>query len=141
MVVPLPSFDMSEFVAWNLTKNRHILTPLGLLRRMGQPIRLQNIKFTWNWIDKTTSYVGHNLESAGSAKVKKMIWRIMQESIPCRVTLTNRHIKVSPQCPVCELGLEYVKHLLFICLRAKLVWKSMGQDLVIDHACKVDRAG
>jgi hypothetical protein len=38
--------------------------------------------------------VGHNLEFAGSGKVKKIIWTIMEEFVPCGVTLINRHIEV-----------------------------------------------
>ena len=72
------------------------------------------------------------------AKVKIFLWRVMQNTIPCRSVLANRHIKVSDQCPVCENGAQDVKHLLFECSRAKLVWRNLGMD---NKACKIDRAG
>uniref|UniRef100_A0A8R7UTU1 Reverse transcriptase zinc-binding domain-containing protein n=1 Tax=Triticum urartu TaxID=4572 RepID=A0A8R7UTU1_TRIUA len=60
------------------------------------------------------------------AKVKNFLWRAMHNTIPCRVTLANRHIKVSGQCPVCEIGAEDIKHLLFKCTRGKHVWEALG---------------
>jgi hypothetical protein len=53
------------------------------------------------------------------SKVKICIWRIMQETLPCRVVLANRHMRVSPQCPLCLIGAEDIKHLLFECQRAR----------------------
>jgi hypothetical protein len=44
----------------------------------------------------------------------------MQETIPSRAVLANRHVKVSAQCPICEIGVEDTKHVLFQCKMAKL---------------------
>src|SRR3989337_1697310 len=61
-------------------------------------------------------------------------------TLPCRVTLANRHMKVSPLCPFCASGLEDTKHLLFQCQKAKEVWRRLGLDEIIAQACEVDRA-
>ena len=65
----------------------------------------------------------------------------MHGTLPCRVTLANRHLKVSPQCPYCSRGPEDTKHLLFQCQKAKEVWKLLGLDEVIKRACEIDYAG
>jgi hypothetical protein len=75
------------------------------------------------------------------AKVKIFIWRTMQNTIPCRSTLANRHVKVSGQCPICLRRAEDVKHLLFLCPRAKQIWEQLGLNLLISEACEIDRAG
>jgi hypothetical protein len=62
----------------------------------------------------------------GPSKVKICIWRIMQEMLPCRVVLANRHMRVSPQCLLCLIGAEDIKHLLFECQRARRVWDHLG---------------
>ncbi|KAI4965825.1 hypothetical protein ZWY2020_048079 [Hordeum vulgare] len=74
-------------------------------------------------------------------KVKIFIWRTLHGTLPCRVTLANRHMKISPICLVCSDGLEDTKHMFFLCNKAKEVWKRLGWDNIIDKACKVDRAG
>lgn len=110
MANPLPSQGMEDFVAWSLTK-------------MGT-FSVRSVYFA-EW----ESQFGHKVnrgEEAGPmkdhqiweiiwklrvpSKVRIYIWRIMQETIPCRVVWVNRHIKVSAQCPLCA---EDVKHMLF----------------------------
>jgi hypothetical protein len=55
--------------------------------------------------------------------------------------LANRHVKVSPQCPVCKNGPKDIHHILFGCQRAKEVWEELGMKEVIEHAMTVDRSG
>ena len=57
------------------------------------------------------------------------------------VTLANRHINVSGQCPTCGIGVEDTKHLLFTCAKAKEVLRLLGLDFAIDKACDVDHPG
>ena len=75
------------------------------------------------------------------AKVKIFIWRTLHGTLPCRVTLANRHMKVSPICPSCSRGTEDTKHVLFLCHKAKGVWKKLGMYEMINTACAIDRAG
>ena len=75
------------------------------------------------------------------AKIKIFIWRILHGTFQCRVTLANRHIKVSPICPSCSNGPEDTKHVLFQCHKAKEVWGKLGLQEVIHKACIVDHAG
>ena len=75
------------------------------------------------------------------AKVRIFMWRTLHGTLPCRVTLANRHVKVPPICPTCSNGLEDTKHVLFLCQKAKKVWDNLGLYEVINRACVVDRAG
>jgi hypothetical protein len=75
------------------------------------------------------------------AEVKIFLWRFVKETIPCRVVLANRHVPVSGQCPLCEVGAEDIKHVLFQCNRAKTIWCQLGLAELIEKACIVDHAG
>ena len=59
------------------------------------------------------------------------ICRTLHGTLQCRVTLANRHIKVSPSCPSCPFGSEDMKHMLFQCQKAKEVWRMLGLNKVI----------
>jgi hypothetical protein len=75
------------------------------------------------------------------SKVNIYLWRVMKETIPCRVVLANRHVEVSGQCPLCEVEAEDIKHMLFKCKRAKAIRSKLGLGELINKACKVDYAG
>lgn len=53
----------------------------------------------------------------------------------------NRHIKVSPECPLCPEGPEDIRHLVFTCARARKVWESLGLNEIVDTNLKSDRSG
>jgi hypothetical protein len=55
--------------------------------------------------------------------------------------LVNRHIGTSGECPICQLGPEDIKHLLFLCPVATDVWRALGISKIINEALVVDRAG
>ncbi|KAM0930229.1 hypothetical protein ACQ4PT_000998 [Festuca glaucescens] len=74
------------------------------------------------------------------AKVKIFNWKALH-TLPCRAILANRHIMVSAQCPICEHGVEDIRHILFTCDCATQVWKALGLDMIIKEKLLVDRAG
>lgn len=65
----------------------------------------------------------------------------MHGTVAARSIIANRHIKVSPQCPLCPDGAEDIRHLIFTCHRAKEVWSALGLTEIIDEALMVDRSG
>jgi ribonuclease HI len=65
----------------------------------------------------------------------------MQETIPCRAVLANRHVKVSAQCPLCVIDVEDTKHMLFNCGRAKEIWRRLGLKDLIMQATTNNRSG
>ena len=60
------------------------------------------------------------------AKVKIFAWKALHGTVPGLAVLAGRHIKTSAQCPICKQGPEDIKHLMFTCVRARQVWKSLG---------------
>lgn len=56
--------------------------------------------------------------------------------------MANRHIKIPPQCPTCNIGVENIKHLLFLVWqKAQEIWQNLGVYDVISEPCAVDLAG
>lgn len=58
-----------------------------------------------------------------------------------RAVLAHRHNKVSPQCSLCNNGVEDIKHMIFLCKRVKHVWHNLGLEDFIKEALVVDRLG
>ena len=57
------------------------------------------------------------------------------------VVLANRHILTSGQCLVCQIHTEDVAHALFMCSRAKEVWRVLGLIETIEQTCTPHRSG
>jgi hypothetical protein len=74
-------------------------------------------------------------------KVKIFLWKALHGVLPELAILAGRHIKVSPQCPICRSGLEDICHIPFKCLRAKEIWNELGLSDEIQHALLADRSG
>jgi hypothetical protein len=49
------------------------------------------------------------------SKIKIFIWRALHGILPLKSILVNRHIGMSGECPICQLGPEDIQHLLFLC--------------------------
>jgi hypothetical protein len=75
------------------------------------------------------------------SKIQIFLWKSLHGILPGMSILASRHIKVTPQCPICQAGPEYINHLLFKCLRATEVWEELGLTSVINNALMVDRSG
>ena len=139
--IPISQHDMPDFIAWSYTKNGMFSVrsayfvewnhQYGSRPRHSNGMGRSTVNPIWSKIWKLSC----------PAKVKKFIWRTLHGTLPCRVTLANRHMKVTPICPTCFEGSEDTKHMLFLCSRAKEVWTRLGMDDIIDKACKVDLAG
>ena len=52
-----------------------------------------------------------------------------------------RHIPMSGECPICHVGPEDVRHLLFECIPARELWEKFGVLDSIRSALHVDRSG
>ena len=75
------------------------------------------------------------------SKIKIFVWRALHGIIPGVGLLRNRHIRVSPEWPICHSGPEDIRHLAFTCARVRQVWKSLGLDDLIDSTLLTDRSG
>lgn len=74
-------------------------------------------------------------------KIKIYGWRVLNGFVPCRGILSNRHIGDNSDCPMCPLGLEDLKHMMFMCDRAKSVWNYLGAWRHIENLARGDRTG
>ena len=60
--------------------------------------------------------------------------------IPVKSTLTNRHTETDDQCRICHDHPEDLKHLLFECAPAKMMWYTLKLEQAVSDACIVDRS-
>ena len=74
-------------------------------------------------------------------KIKKFMWRVLHGILPLKSILANRHIGDSGGCPICNNGLEDIRHLQFICPTARQLWDSLGILHFIDSNLNVDLSG
>jgi hypothetical protein len=74
-------------------------------------------------------------------KIKIFGWRALRGLMSCNAILANRHIIPDGGCPVCHNGAEDIKHLMFMCDRARAVWRSIGIWEKIRNFLQADRSG
>jgi hypothetical protein len=139
--IPLSQNLEDDFVAWHKSKNFIFSVRSAyysewehqygarVIRRDGQGASTQNPMWDILWKLNVPT------------KIKIFGWRALHGLILGVGVLASRHIKVSPQCPICLQGCEDICHLLFKCKRAKSVWKALGLQDVISQATRANRSG
>lgn len=66
-------------------------------------------------------------------KVNVFMWRLGLNKVPTTDNLDKRGIDVHfLLCPICELKVESVDHLFFVCQMARDIWKKIGQWWGVD---------
>uniref|UniRef100_A0A803PH33 Uncharacterized protein n=1 Tax=Cannabis sativa TaxID=3483 RepID=A0A803PH33_CANSA len=63
------------------------------------------------------------------SKLRIFVWKVFHNVLPVASELNRRHIAASPYCPLCKLQQETIPHALFLCSRAKEVWRISGLNL------------
>jgi hypothetical protein len=139
--IPLNNHGFDDFIAWHYNKNGkytvrsgyHLQWKHAFGSRAGQ-LALPGSSATnpvWKvlWKLKIPS------------KCKIFVWRALHGIVPLRSILVNRHIGQSGECPVCHLGPEDVRHLLFQCATARELWRELGILNVINEAINIDLSG
>jgi hypothetical protein len=125
--IPLSNHGMEDFVAWRHNKNS-----LFFLIRSAY-----HVEWKHQFGDKE-----RNLQAPGrprisdvsdilwkssvTAKIKIFSWKSLHGIFPCYGVLENRHIPISGQCPWCSIHSEDIKHVLFECEHAAVVWSKLG---------------
>jgi hypothetical protein len=61
--------------------------------------------------------------------------------MPVLAIIANIHIPTTTEYPVCSMGPEDVKQLMFTCDRAMEVCRSLDLKKIINDAASVDRSG
>ena len=57
-------------------------------------------------------------------RIKHFIWRAAKDSLPTKQNLVQQKIPMDVTCSLCEDYQEMLLHALWLCVQAKLVWKS-----------------
>lgn len=58
-------------------------------------------------------------------KVKCFIWRLMHRRLSCRQNFERREIHlISLSCPFCNLEIETIEHVFFLCHSAFQIWSE-----------------
>ena len=76
-----------------------------------------------------------------SAKIKIFGWRVLHGLVPCIGVLANRHIINSRTCLAYNEACEDIKHLLFMCKRAREIWQTIGVWQEIENEVAVNQSG
>lgn len=137
LAIPLPTVEMKDFVAWSLTKTNIFSVRTAYHAACNDQFRRRSHA-------QTKGHSGHVhpiRESIWSLKVQNFVWKSLHGATPCRAVLVDRHIKVSTQCPLCAVGKEDLKHLLFERNSARVIWEKLDMAPYISDACATDRAG
>ena len=119
LAIPLPNYDMVEFVVWGMTKK------IRLSVKSSYYVEWDHI-FGGNLCQpngQETMQVGSVWQLIWSldcpTKVKIFLWRTLHGTMPRNVVLENHHIPVRPACPACGQSAEDVLHVLFRCKKAR----------------------
>jgi hypothetical protein len=138
--IPLNTHGFEDFIAWGFSQNG--------VYTVRSAYHLQ-----WrHQFGPTTGQAVHGSSSANPiwrsiwklkipSKIKIFIWRVLHGILPLKSTLVNRHIGTSGECPICQLGLEDIQHLLFLCPVASDIWQALGVSNLIQSALVTDRSG
>lgn len=65
-------------------------------------------------------------------QVKHLLWRTLQNVLPCCWALTYRHIGDDSSCPCCHDLYESIIHALWGCREVKMIWKFLFLNDVIN---------
>lgn len=57
-------------------------------------------------------------------KVKTLLWKILNQSLPVRSNLARRIAAISPLCPICAAAIENEKHCLLGCHWQMEIWSN-----------------
>jgi hypothetical protein len=139
--IPLSQNMETDFIAWNKTKNYTFSVRTAYHVEWEHQFGLKYIRSDGQGAEKVNPVWEILWRLNVPGKIKNFAWKALHGLIPGMSILANRHIKVSPLCPICNRGVEDIKHLLFTCKRAKAVWKDLGLRDYIKHVCQVDRSG
>jgi len=81
----------------------------------------------WASCVNTLVFVDDSIHNSTNIIIKIYGWWLLNGFIPCKGVVFHRHIGENSDCPICLSGSEDMKHMMFICDRAKSVWQSMPQ--------------
>ncbi|XP_071712592.1 uncharacterized protein [Rutidosis leptorrhynchoides] len=147
----IKSNNPTSTTSWNWTRppNGRNLTELAELNNLVATITLSDKPDTWKWnLDQTGIFTTKALASILDnlklniptttiktprnklipQKINIFIWRVLHERIPTHVELEKRGVDLdSILCPLCNLHIESIEHILFHCSISSNVLKAILQ--------------
>ncbi|XP_071739470.1 uncharacterized protein [Rutidosis leptorrhynchoides] len=134
---------------WSRAPNGRSLAELTELNNLVSTISLSNKPDTWKWnLDQSGIFTtkalatildNFKLHTPSSTiktprnklipqKINIFIWRVLYGRIPTRVELDKRGVDLdSILCPLCNLHIESIEHILIHCTSTSNVWESILQ--------------
>ena len=104
--IPISQHNMTDFIAWSYTKNGMFSVRSAYSLEWNYQYG-SKLKYSNGMGRSTRNPIWCQIwKLSCPAKVKIFLWRTLHGTLPCRATLTNRHMKVSPSCPTCSQGVE-----------------------------------
>lgn len=94
---------------------------------------------TMGWVQQILIPYGARFGASSAQPKLKFSYGVLYMVLYLLVALENEHMKLSGQCPACNMGTEDIKYLLFQYSKARSVRRYMGIDDVIHKACQEDR--
>lgn len=118
--IPLISPHLIDKLVWSLEKNGLFsIRSAYHLQRSLHPITVNSpqsshqISVTvWKWIWHISSL----------PKIQNFLWRACSNALATKANLHHRYLSLSPICPLCQLALETIEHVLFVCPWTSAVW-------------------
>jgi len=134
---------------------KHSPNPVGSRKRGCSGLALQSGMFSvrsayhcqWSsQFDDETNTSNRNVwkglwKLAVPGKIKIFGWRVLKGFVPCKGILFNRHIADDADCPMCQSRMEDLKHMMFLCDRARTIWDQLGVWRHIQELSSGDRSG
>jgi len=81
----------------------------------------------WASCVNTLVFADDSIHNSTNIIIKIYGWWLLNGFIPYKTVVFHRHIRENFDCPICLSGSEDIKHMMFMCDRAKSVWQSMPQ--------------
>ena len=64
-------------------------------------------------------------------------WPLLSNRLPVKHRLAKFGVKLTPECPVCNVGREDIDHLFFDCNYAQEVWQGISRWLQLNVELKI----
>ena len=139
LAIPIPLYEMSDFIAWSPTKNSIFsVRPAYQIEWNFQFGDLTQVNAGPSSPDEKWNLIW-SLECP--AKIKIFIWRVLHAALPCRVVLASTHMKGKIQCPECRWEPDSIRRFLFECPRSVEVWRQLGLYERVKKNCTKYKSG
>uniref|UniRef100_A0A803NJJ8 Uncharacterized protein n=1 Tax=Cannabis sativa TaxID=3483 RepID=A0A803NJJ8_CANSA len=116
--IPLSIFPSEDALIWNGTTSGNYMVKSGYYFATSLAEH-QDAGSTYVYENWWSKFWKLKLPS----KLRIFVWKVFHNAIPVAAELHRKHIANTPYCPLCKQQQETIPHALFLCTRAKEVWR------------------